>query len=405
MPPAALAAPEAPADSLFESLQAVFAKGSPGDTIERLIASLRERKEYHRLFDALLLKRKFELGLPLSRPASMSDVPEAHRKAVQETYANAAREVGSLFLADGDIPNAWTYHQVVGEPQKVAAAIDALPTAMEPGDRLEELLHIALLQGVNPSKGIQMSIKAHGTCSTITALDQTLPNLSPEQRKTCAQVMIRTLYNDLTDSVRRDVERRIAVLPPNEPLRALLAGRDWLQEGGNYHIDVSHLHAVVRFARSIDPPADELDMALQLAEYGQKLVPQLQYAGEPPFEDYYKAHAAFFRALLDRDRENAIAYFREKLSAEGSDSDKPIIAYVIVDLLTRIGRLDEAVDLASKYLTNLGEDVRFSFAELCVRAGRLDALRNAARSNRDLVGFVGALLNEPTMSPSTTQKA
>jgi hypothetical protein len=405
MPPAASTAPEAPAEALFDSLEAVFAKGSPGDTIDRLIASLRERKDYHRLFDALLLKRKFELNLPLSRPSSMADVPEAKRKSVEETYVAAAREVGDLFLADGDIPNAWTYHQVIREPQKVAAALDALPTNMESGDRLEELLHIALIQGVNPAKGIQLMIRAHGTCSTITALDQSLANLTPEQRQTCAQSMVRSLYNDVTDSVRRDVERRIAVLPPNEPLRALLAGRDWLQEGGNYHIDVSHLHAVVRFARSIEPPAEELDMALQLAEYGQKLVPQLQYAGEPPFEDYYKAHAAFFRALLDRDRENAIGYFREKLAAEASDSDRPIIAYVIVDLLTRIGRLDEAVDLASKYLTNLGEEVRFSFAELCVRAGRLDALRDAARSNRDLVGFVGALLNEPTMSPSKSEKA
>jgi hypothetical protein len=405
MPPAASTPPEVPADSQFDALEAVFAKGSRGGTLDQLISALRDRKDYHRLFDALLLKRKFELGLPLSRPSSMSDVPDASRKQVEETYVAAAREVGDLFLAQGDIPNAWTYHQVIREPGKVAAAIDALPNAMEPGDRLEELLHIALFQGVNPAKGILMSLKAHGTCSTITALDQTIPNLTPEQRQTSAKVMVRSLYYDLTDSVRRDVERKIAVLPPNEPLRALLAGRDWLQEGGNYHIDVSHLHAVVRFARSIEPPAEELDLALQLAEYGQKLVPQLQYAGEPPFEDYYKAHAAFFRALLDRDRENAIGYFRDRLAAASSDADKPIIAYVIVDLLTRICRLDEAVELASKYLTNLGEEVRFSFAELCVRAGRLDALRSAARSNNDLVGFAAALLNEPTMSPSKAEKS
>lgn len=400
MPSSSILPPEPPVEADFDAIETAAARSTPSDAVEKLISTLRERKDFHRLFDALLLKRKFELGLPLSRPSSLADVPQEHRKTVEETYMAAAREVGNLFLAEGDLPNAWTYHQVIREPQKVAAAIDALPAVMEPGEKLEELLHIALIQGVNPPRGLQLMLRAHGTCSTITALDQTLPNLTPEQRQACAKVMVGSLYNDLTASVRRDVERRIAVLPPNESLRGLLSGRDWLQEGGNYHIDVSHLHSVVRFARSLEAPCEELDLALQLAEYGSRLVPQLQYAGEPPFDEYYAAHAAFFRALLDRDRDAAIGYFRNKLASEQNEADKPLIAYVIVDLLTRIGRLDEAVDLAAQWLTNLGEEVRFSFAELCVKANRLDALRTASRSNRDLVGFVGAILNEPSLTPS-----
>ena len=139
-------------------------------------------------------------------------------------------------------------------------------------------------------------LRAHGTCSTITTLDQSLQNLTPEQRQLCAKVMVRSLYDDVVESVRRDVERRIPGLPPGESLRSLMAGRDWLLESGNYHVDVSHLHAVIRFARSLEAPAEELDLALQLCEYGQRLAEPLQYAGEPPFVDYYPAHAAFFRA-------------------------------------------------------------------------------------------------------------
>lgn len=391
---AANVSPESSATAAFDELQSLAATSNPSAAVDRLIGTLRERKDFHRLFDAILLKRKFELGLPLNRPSSMADVPDDKRKDVEETYRAAAREMGDLFLAEGDIPNAWTYHSVIRDPKNVAAAINALPTAMEPGEKLEELLHIALIQGVNAAKGVQMSLRAHGTCSTITALDQALQNLTPEQRQAAAKVMVRSLYQDLTDSVRRDVERRIAVLPPNEPLRALVSGREWLLENGNYHIDVSHLHSVVRFARSIEPPADELDLALQLAEYGQRLVPQLQYSGEPPFEDYYTAHAAFFRALLDRNRDAALQYFRDQLANEPDEQDKPIKAYVLVDLLTRVGRLDEAVDIASKWLTTLGEEVRFSFAELCVKSGRTDALKAATRANGDIVGYMAAVLNE-----------
>ncbi|MBX3445065.1 MAG: hypothetical protein KF774_21885 [Planctomyces sp.] len=380
------------ADPRFAELEALANGNGPGPLIDRLTAQLRESKEFHRLFDALLLRRKFELGLPLNRPSSLQDVPDEQRKLVEEMYIAAAREIGDLFLAEGDIPNAWMYHQVSKDRDRVAAAIERLPLAMEPGERLEELLHIALIQGVHPARGVEMMLRAHGTCSTITALDQTWQNLSPEQRQDCAKVMVRSLYRDLTDSVRRDVERRIAVLPPDEPLRGLLAGRDWLLENGNYHIDVSHLHSVVRFARSIEPPAPELDLALQLCEYGRRLIPQLQYGGEPPFEDFYPMHAAFFRVLADQGRDEALGEFRRQLAEGSNESDRPIMAYVLVDLLMRIGRLDEAVDVASDWLTRLSDDLRFSFAELCAKSGRFDALRAATRENGDLVGYAAALL-------------
>ncbi len=175
-----------------------------------------------------MLRKKFELGLPLDRPSSLSDVPEGLRKEVEAAYVEAAREAGNRFLESGDIAQAWTYFQVLREPEAVARALEAVNPAAESSERLEELIHIALIQGVNPAKGLGLMLKAHGTCSTITTLDQTLHTLKPEQRQACAKVMVRGLYSDLTESVRRDVERRIPGLPPGEPLRALIAGRDWL---------------------------------------------------------------------------------------------------------------------------------------------------------------------------------
>jgi tetratricopeptide (TPR) repeat protein len=382
-----------PTDADFENLQPPATREQALATLDRLAEMLIEKRDFHRLFDARMIRKKFELGLPLNRPSSLGDVPGELRKEVEASYAEAAREVGRRFLDAGEIGQAWTYYQVLREPGPVAEALENISPTMESSDRLEELIHVALIQGVNPSKGLQLMLRAHGTCSTITTLDQSLQNLTPEQRQSCARVMVRSLYDDVTESVRRDVERRIPGLPPGESLRSLLTGRDWLLESGNYHVDVSHLHAVIRFARSLEAPAEELDLALQLCEYGQRLAEPLQYAGEPPFVDYYPAHAAFFRALLDKDREKSLQYFRDQLANEPDDADKPLLAYVLVDLLSRVGRLDEAVDVASQWLTNLSEDVRVSFSELCLQAHRTDALRDAARRNGDLVTYATALVS------------
>ncbi len=379
------------ANTEFEQLVAARIAGIPA-LFEQLEQVLREKRDYHKLFDSRVLRKKYELGLPLTRPSSLQDVPSEHRKAVEEVYVAAAREAGDLFLATGDIANAWMYLQVIREPEKVKQALDVLVIPPDDYERLDRMVQVALFQGVHPEKGVEWMLKAHGTCSTITTLDQALHTLSAEHRGTCAQVMVRTLYTDLVDSVRRQVESRMPMLPPDEPLHALIAGRDWLFEGGNYHIDVSHLNSVVRFARAIEVPAPELGLALQLAEYGAKLDPQLQYGGDPPFDDFYRAHVQFFRVLLNQNRAAALQYFRDKLNQEPDEQDKPVLAYVLVDLLMRAELLDEAVEIGAKYLSRLGEEVSISFDELCEKAGKLDVLQQVRQQQGDLVGYVAALV-------------
>ena len=379
--------------SLFDDLSALNASAGSSAMLDRLIAALREEGRYHKLFDARMLRRKLELGLPLSRPASLADVPQPLRKQVEETYVDAAREVGKLFLDSGDIPSAWMYYQVIREPGPVREAIEALPLPASGDESAEQLVRIALYEGVHPTRGVQMMLRLHGTCSTITSLDQALANLPQADRRACARIVVQDLYRDLRDNVERDVQRRMAMLPPATPLRELIAGRDWLFEGGNYHIDVSHLSSVVRFGRSLESPED-LEIALQLAEYGSHLDPQLQYGGDPPFDDFYPAHIQFFRALLNRDRDTAIAYFREKLEQEPDERDRPLLAYVLVDLLMRTEQLDAAVDVASEYLANLGEEVSLSLFDLCVQAGRFETLRQTLRAQEDPVGYAAALAAE-----------
>jgi hypothetical protein len=377
---------------IFDELQQIPA-GNATALFERVAAQLKSDKDYHKLFDSRLMQRKYELGLPVLKPASLADVPDELRKQVEETYIAAAREAGELFLKAGDIPAAWMYYQVIREPQPVKDAIEALPSTLDP-NKVEEILQIALYQGVHPTKGIQMMLKAHGTCSTITAFDQATSNLSPAQRQDCAKVMVRSLYGDLLENLQGSVQKRMPFLQPGQSLRELMSGRDWLFEAGNYHIDVSHLNSVVRFARTIEPPAEELELALQLAEYGCKLDSQLQYGGEAPFDDFYPAHVKFFRVLLDKGRADALQYFQDRLDHEPDESDKPFLAYVLVDLMVRSNLLEPAVALAAKYLSNINSDARVSFAELCQKAGRFDVWKQACREQYDLLGYAAAVLGE-----------
>ena len=388
-------------DDVFREIEDLHRDEGAPAAIDRLIATLDEHQEFHKLFDALMLKKKFELGLPLVQPTSFDDVAEDRQQDFEESYVAAARAVGGKFLEQGSVPQAWLYFRTIREPAEVRAALDKIDARREPGEETEQLIQIALYDGAHPTKGLEMMLRTHGTCSTITAFDQCASQLSLEDRQAASSLLVDELYRDLADSVRRDAERRTGAAPQADSLSQLLDGRDWLFEDGNYHIDVSHLNSVVRFARFLEPSSPSVRRAIELAEYGGRLAPQFQYPGDPPFDDFYPAHGHFFKALIDEDREVHLAYFQHKLDGDADRDDKPLLAYVLVDLLVRCGRMDEALAIAAEHLKNLEPSSGFSFARLCQQASRMDALREAAREKGDLVGYTAALLQEKAEAVST----
>ncbi|MFM8220148.1 MAG: hypothetical protein ACKOJF_14645, partial [Planctomycetaceae bacterium] len=335
---------EAVAETIENNVRKLIINESPIDPayydkmsslLDALIEHLRGERNWHTLFDALLMKKRQSLGLPLVRPTSLKDVPEGQRDEFEKFYIDTAREIGQLLLRDGSIAQAWNYFRAISEPAPVAAAIEALPESAEPE---EALVDIALFQGVAPVRGLQMFLKSHGTCSTITALDQQFAQMTPDSRAACARVMVRRLYDDLRANVEHDVKRRQPLVAPGGSLKELIAGREFLFAEDNYHIDVSHLNSVVRFGRMLNPTDPELGMALQLAQYGARLSPQYQYAGNPPFTEFYPAHQRYFQALLGQDREGALAWFRQQIPADGGDTDRQLAAFALVDLLQRLDR-------------------------------------------------------------------
>jgi len=378
-------------DTLFEELAQLQRAQGTEAAIGRLIDSLRDGKEFHRLFDALLLKTRYEMKLPLGRLTSLDDVPENQQQAFEEAYIEAARQVGGEFLAQNNIPQAWLYFRTIREPERVHQALEAIDPEGDLPENVDDLIGVALYDGAHPLKGLAMMLASRGTCNTITAFDQQMHQLAADDRARGAALLARNLYGDLCASVRREIERKEGTQPPGLSLRELIAGRDWLFDEGNYHIDVSHLSSVVRFARFLDASSPELGLALQMAEYGGKLSSQFQYPADAPFDEYYTAHHRFFSVLLGENRDESLGWFQERLRTADDEHDRQMIAFVLADLLMRIDRLPEALDVARAHLARIDESSGFSLTQLCRQAGRLDVLRDVCRERNDVVGYLAAL--------------
>ena len=364
----------------------------PAVVLEALEAVLLEQKDFHRLFDAKLMRVRLDLQLPVTRPTSLANIPREKEVAFRDAYMNAAREVGQLFLDNGQLSDAWAYFRTIGEPEPVRAALEKVTIPREPDAAFDELLNLALYEGAHHVRGLLFLLKTHGTCNTVTAMGQLMPQMSADERRQAAAMMVKHLYSDLQHSLRREVETRQPVLTARPSIRELISSREWLFENGNYHIDVSHLHATVGFARHLKSDDAELPLAIELCEYGSRLAEPLRYPADVPFDDYYTAHLHFLNALVGHQADAAMQYFLDRLQNEPDEPDKKLIAFVIVDLGQRIGRMDQALEATAKFLSRLEDPNGFSFNEACMTAGRQDLLTKIAEQNDDVLALATTLL-------------
>jgi len=381
----------------FRTLEKTLRASGPGAALDHLVDHLAERGEFRALLDALLLRARHELALPLIQVGSLAEMPEPTRSKYEERYVEAIRSVGGRLLNTGDIAGAWPYFRAIGEYEPVSRAIDAYQP-VEGDETINQVVEVAFNQGANPRKGFELILDHYGTSSAISAFEH-LPS-DEATRIACADRLTRQLHEHLVANLRAEIAQRGQPLPPEgSPIPALIAGNQWLFLDDAYHIDISHLTATVRLAPMLTDP-ETLTLAAGLCEYGRRLSERHKYEGEPPFEKTFDDHAAYLGALLGRDVDRALTHFRQKL--ETPDPDRPegsLPAQVLVGLLVRLGRLDEAIELAAESLAGLPESTLIcpGVAQLCQRAGQPDRLAAIARHQGDLVNFAAAILQ--TASP------
>ncbi len=297
----------------------------PRAAFDLLARKFLEEKQYPRLFEARLMRKRYELGLPLVRNPGLDGIPNEKRPAYEQAFLDAAREVGGLYLAAGDIARAWSYFRAIGEPAPIAAALERF----EPGEDLQTFIDIAFHEGAHPRRGFELVLAHYGLCRAITYFQQ-FPQ-GPD-RVEALHLLVRTLHRELVESLRRRIEQTEGQAPAGTCAAELIAGRDWLFGEFSYYVDTSHLISVLQFSLGLED-REMLALALDLAEYGQRLSPQFHYRNEPPFEDYVD-YILYFKALLGRDIEAAVDHFRQK------DTQ------VLVELFTSLGDFERLAGLA-----------------------------------------------------------
>lgn len=383
--------------SVYQELEQRLESDGPAVAVDRLCEALREKKDYNNLFYALLMKRRWELGVSPIPTSASSHLPEEFHDSYEEAIRQTARTVGQLFLDENDLPNAWMYYRMIGEPEKVAAALEAYspnPDDEEEGEKLDQVVMIAYQEGVNPRKGFDLILENYGLCNAITTLGgHNFPH-GDEVRNHCIRQVTRALYSELQERLLNEVAATEEKTPPeNMPVKEIVQGRFYLFGEDVYHVDVSHLASVVQLSIHLEK-GEELELARELCEYGKRLSAGLQFDSEPPFENLYEDHGIYLAVLAGENVEEGLAHFRQKLEENEPDEFGSFVAEVLVNLLLRIGRNEEALEIASKYLVNVDERQLTcpGVVELCERTGNYKRLAELAREHENAVHFLAGLI-------------
>ena len=329
--------------TVFDKLQTIVDDQGVSDALQFLIEHFRETKHPHQLFEALKMKVRLELGLPLLYGQVPDNLDDDCQRALEEGLLDACREVGTELIRSGQIREGWMYLQPLGDRQLIKQLFAEL---VVDESNLDDVIEIGLSQGADPELGYRLVLKEFGTCNAITTFDtQVVQFERPVQRKLAAQ-LINHVYAELVGNVKNHIAEKEGDSELSDHLRELISTRDWLTAAGGHHIDTTHLASLMRIGRCVEQPA-ELQKMVELAEYGQRLDADFHYAGGPPFENTYADHLVFYRALTGTDVDDAIEHFHQKIESTDEAQFGTIAIECLIDLLHRLGRSDEALQLAT----------------------------------------------------------
>ena len=374
---------------VFEQVQNALQSGDADSGFDLLIERFQKEKMYPLIFEARLMKKRNELGLPLIQTDSLRDLDEGVRSRYEQATIEAAKEVGGLFLAAGDVQRAWPYFRAIGEKEAVRAAIDGF-AADEGDETLDGVVEVAYHEQVHPRKGFELILKHYGICRAITNFSQ-YP--ADEGRADCAHLLAATLSSELAANLKYAIEQQEGAAPASSDPAELVRDREWLFEGNAYYIDTSHVSSLVQMAHSIERPAT-LELLLGLTEYGKQLGEMYQFPGNAPFENVFEDFGIYIRALLGRDVDAGIAHFRRKIETCDPQTAGTAPAQTLVNLLLRVQRPAAAIDVAAEHLKDA--DPQFlacpNVLQLCWIAGDYQRLAELARERNDLLSFAAATL-------------
>ena len=372
------------AQELFCELDRILESRDVQASLDYVIEELKASEAHNLVFEARLMKKRFELGLPLVQTEASNTFPEPARSAYEQAMVEAAREAGNAYLESGQLERAWPYFRAIGETEAMAAAID---TFSPDAENIDAVINIALQEGVNAARGIELVLKRHGMCRAITCF-----GMYPIQkdRERCLALLIGSLHRDLLARIADAIESVEGSRPSASTAAEMIAGRDWLFGEYDYYVDTSHLLSLLQYCPETTR-TETLHLLRDLCAYGRCLSHNFQSRGRVPFADPFVDYDHYAQALLGIDRDQQIAYFEKELEALDPEEASDGPAQVLVNFLARLGRYDNALAISLKYLANAVSDLPCpSAAQLCFLAKDYEQLKELSRERGDVLTYLAA---------------
>ncbi len=381
----------------LERIERAFDAAGPSAAIDLLCSSLNEIGDYNALFYALLMKKRVELGVSPFPTGAAAELPSETHEQYEQTIREAGRLAGHLYLDRDDIRRAFFFFNMLGELDSIREYIlrydvteDADPQAV---------IEIALYQGVEPARGFALVLERYGICNAITTFSQHDFSRYPQAKQECIKLLVRSLHEQLLERLMSDILERGDTIPVENNVGDVLVGRPYLFANDAYHIDTSHLSSVVQMSLELIS-GEELKLARGLCAYGEKLASHFHQVADPPFERTYSDYKILLEVTAGIDVDKGLKHFRDKIDPE-MEQGNTFPAEVFVNLLLRLDRKQEAIDIAKKYLS--GETRPMSCPgvyELCRDAKDYQGFAEAAKKRADGVNFLAAKIANFAAKPA-----
>jgi hypothetical protein len=370
-------------EDTLAQLDAVLGEGDAAAGVEFLIARFREEREWPLVFEARLMKKRLEMGLPMIQTGDSSEFPEGLRPGYEAAMVEAAREVGHGFLEMGSIARAWPYFRAIGETGPVAEALERVTPAE---DEVDAVVAIAFQEGVAPAKGLEILLQQHGMCRALTTFGMYTVQ---KERDRCIDLLTRSLHAEIVSRMGAEIEAREGARPATKNLIEMMEGRPELFGEYDYYVDTSHLVTLLPYALEVTD-AETLGLFHELCEYGKRLAPGFHPKGDAPFENPAEDYDEYVLAMLGKDVEARIEHFRKVMAASDPDRVGTAPAQFLVNFLVRLERYGEALDVAMEHLRDERNLACPSPMQLCRMAQDYDRLKELARERNDLLSYVAA---------------
>lgn len=329
---------------IFDALNET--NSDPDAMLDRIVDHMRQTRKPMELFEALKMRTRHRLGLPILATLNEPARAEEIERQLESGLLDACRETGTMLISDGKIGEGWMYLRPTGDVQLAKQLISEIKID---DDNYDQMIQVLLHEGVDVTRGYQAVLDRQGTCNSITVFEQSLAARSKTDRIQAAACLLRHLYHELTQSIRGDILRREGPAGDDETLMDLIENRPWLLSEGGYHVDTTHLQSTVRIASVLDQP-QQWQLAWELTQYGKRLHHQLQYPGDEPFVDFYPAYATYYSILLGKDVDAGLKHFERKARSIDPIAHGTGGIETYVDLLDRVGRHAEAVKVAIQWM-------------------------------------------------------